>query len=251
MIRLGAVLVPIFLLALACGELVTPETPLPPDLEATVQAVVADVQSSPQSPGEPDTESTITARVQATVQALLEATPIPSPTPTVNASLSITPIDPTRSSSSNPSTNAAPTATRIPPPSPSPTLAPTPTPTSPPTPPAGCSAAADGVQVSAWINGALAASTLVQSGRYELLVEQTSGASFSGQTITFTVGNSDAGQTVVWVQGGATELNLTAPGNGLSRLMPGGFNVPSLTGGPLAQPVLPHIILGTVSVGGC
>ena len=124
-------------------------------------------------------------------------------------------------------------------------------PTPPPTRLAGCSAAADGVQVSAWINGTLAASTLVQSGRYELLVEPTSGASFSGQTITFRVGNSDASQTVVWLQGGATELNLTAPGDGLSRLMPGGFDLPTLTGGPLAQPVLPHIILGAVSVGDC
>ena len=247
MIRLGAVLVPIFLLALACGELATPETPLPPNLEATVEAVVADVQSSPQSPGEPDTESTITARVQATVQALLEATPIPSPTPTQNASPSIAVIDPTRSSPSNPITAAAPTATRITPPTPSHTPTLTPTLASP----AACSAAADGVQVSAWINGALAASTLVKSGSYNLLLEQTTGGSFGGQTITFKVGSSDAAQTVVWMHGGATELNLTAPGGGISRLAPDGSGRPPLSGGPLAQPVLPHIILGTVSVGEC
>ena len=84
-----------------------------------------------------------------------------------------------------------------------------------------------------------------------MLVEQSSGASFSGQIITFTVGNFDADQTAVWVQGGATELNLTAPAGPLSRLAPGGIGRPSVTGGMLAQPVLPHIILGTVSVGDC
>ena len=246
--RLGAVLVPVLLLALACGELATPETPLPPGLEATVRAAVADAQPAPQSAGEPDTEATITARVQATVQALLQATPIPSPTPTVSGPpLSTASVTPARSSPPNLSTAAAPTATRIPPPTPSPTPPPTP----PPTHPAGCTAAADGVEVSAWINGALAASTRVQSGSYDFLVEQTTGASFSGQTITFTVGNSAASQTVVWIQGGATELNLTAPAGGLGRPAPHGAGRPSFTGGPLAQPVLPHVILGTVSVGDC
>ncbi len=245
--RLGVILVPIMLLALACGEAATPETPLPPELEATIRALVGDAQAAPQSAGEPDTEATITARVQATVQALLEATPIPSPTPTVSGSPFITSPDPTRSSSANLTTVPAPTATSVPRPTPSPT----PTPTPPPTRQAGCSVAADGVEVSAWVNGALAASALVQSGRYTLLVEQASGGSFSGQTITFTVGYSDASQTVVWMQGGATELNLTAPGGGLGRLAPDDVGRPSVTGGPLAQPVLPHVILGTVSVGDC
>ena len=247
MMRLGAVLVPVLLLALACGELATPETPLPPGLEATVRAVVAETQPAPQSAGEPDTEATITARVQATVQALLQATPIPSPTPTVSGPPSTAAVAPARSSPSNLSTAAVPTATRIPPPTPSPTPQSTP----PPTRPAGCTAAADGVEVSAWVNGALAASTRVQSGSYDFLVEQTTGASFTGQTITFTVGNTDASQTVVWMQGGATELNLTAPAGGLGRLAPRGTGRPSFTGGPLAQPVPPHVILGTVSVGDC
>jgi hypothetical protein len=92
---------------------------------------------------------------------------------------------------------------------------------------------------------------LTQSGRYELLVAQTSGETFGGRTISFTVGNSDADQTVIWVQGGATELNLTAPGDGLSRLRPGDIDPTFPAGGPLLQPLLPHVILGTVSVGDC
>ena len=240
--RLGVILVPIVLLALACGELATPETPLPPDLEATVRALVADSQPAAQSAGEPDTEATITAQVQATVQALLQATPIPSPTPTPSGSLFIASPGPT--SPSTPTTGPASTATTAP----LPTASPTPTPTPSPTLQAGCSLAADGVEVSAWVNDALAASALVQSGRYSLLVEQTTGGSFIGQTITFTVGTFDAIQTAVWMPGGATELNLTAPDGGTSRRAPGG---PSVTGGPLAQPVLPHAIVGTVSVGDC
>ena len=247
--RLVVILVPLMLLALACDELATPQTPLPPELEATVRALVAETESvqQQQATGEPDTEATITVRVQATVQALMEATPIPSPTPTAIvfptvASPTTTPPGPSISS-----TLPAPTATRVPIPTPSPTSQPTPSPTLP----SSCSSAADGVEVSAWVNGALAASTLVESGRYDLLVEQSSGASFSGQIITFTVGRFDADQTTVWVQGGATELNLTAPDGPLSRLAPGGVGGPSVTGGPLAQPVLPHIILGTVSVGDC
>ncbi len=245
--RLGANLFPIMLLALACGEAATPTTPLPPDLEATIRALVAEVQSTPQSADEPDTEATITARVQATVRALLEATPIPSPTPTQSSSLSLTSADPTRSSPGRVSATSTPTGTKFlfATPSATPRL------TLSPTLPAGCSAAADGVQVSAWINGALAASTLVKSGSYTLFGEQSAGASFSGQTITFKIGGSDADQTVVWVQGDATELDLTASADALSRLTPANVGGPSFAGGPLAQPVPPHAILGTVSVGDC
>lgn len=252
--RLGAMLLPILLLALACGDLGTPVTPLPPDLEATVRAVVAEVQSTPRTTdgpdAEPDTAATITAQVQATVRALLEATPIPSPTPTqsgISSGTSGAPLDPTRSSPVILSTAPAPTATRVPTPTPSPTPRPTPS----PTPPAPCAAAADGVEVSAWVNGALAATTLVQSGSYTLQVGPAGGGSLSGQTITFKVGGSNAAQTLVWEQGGATILDLTAPDGGFGRLAPSGTGRPSLAGGPLAQPVPPHVILGAVSVGGC
>ena len=97
----------------------------------------------------------------------------------------------------------------------------------------------------------MAATTRVEFGSYTLLIEQPSGASFSGQTITFKVGSSDAKQTVRWTQGGATELVLSAPGIGLSRIAPGGVGPSSLAGGLTAQPLLPHVILGTVFVGAC
>jgi hypothetical protein len=95
------------------------------------------------------------------------------------------------------------------------------------------------------------ASTLVQSGRYLLLVEQSTGDSFTGQTITFTVENSTADQVATWKEGGGTELDLTAQGSGQSRLVPIGFDLVSLKGGPLAQPLPPHVILGSVFVGNC
>ncbi|MCH7737847.1 MAG: hypothetical protein IH872_10675 [Chloroflexi bacterium] len=244
--RLGAVLVPLLILALACGEAGAPQTPLPPALEATVQAVVSETRAANQSTAESDTEATITARVQATVMALINATPIPSPTPTRGVSTpTIQPTGFTTTQGGSFNTVPAPTATRIP------TRTPTPSPTLLPTRLAPCSAAADGVEVSAWVNGFLAASTRVQSGSYTLLVEQPSGASFSGQTITFKVGGFDAKQTVRWMQGGATELVLSAPGGGLSRLDPAGSGQSSLAGGLTAQPLPPHVILGTVFVGDC
>jgi hypothetical protein len=103
--------------------------------------------------------------------------------------------------------------------------------------------------VTAWVNDVLAASAQVLTGSYILLVEQPTGTSFTGQTVTFKVGGSQAKQTVRWTQGGATELVLSAPGSGLSRFYSPGSS--GMTGGPLAQPLPPHVILGTVFVGDC
>ena len=239
--RLAAVLLPLALglLALACGEANDGQTPLPPAMEATVQAVVAETQTANATVVESDVEGTITARVQATVQALLAATPIPSPTPT-----GMIPTPTTRPTIFTTITggafNTSPAPTRTP--------SPTATLTATPRPPqlAPCSPAADGTQITAWVNGIQAASAPVSSGSYILLVEQAAGASFTGQMISFKVGDSPAGQTVRWIQGGATELVLSAPGEGLSRLNPG-----SLAGGPLAQPLPPHVVLGTVFIGDC
>ena len=100
--------------------------------------------------------------------------------------------------------------------------------------------------ITAWVNGIQAASATVTSGRYFLLVEQPSNTSFAGQMVTFKVGDSEAKQTVQWTQGGATELILSALGDGLSN-----FNASGLAGGPLAQPLPPHVVLGTVFVGHC
>jgi len=82
--RLGVVMVPLMLFALACGDAASTQTPLPQKVAATVPAIATETQqtTSPPYTGGPNIEATIVARVQATVRALLNATPIPSPTPT-------------------------------------------------------------------------------------------------------------------------------------------------------------------------
>ena len=247
--RLAAVIVPLMLFALACGDAASTQTPLPQEVAATVQPIAAKTQTArPLYTGGPDIEATIVARVQATVRALLNATPIPSPTPT-QAAPTPTPEPTSFTTQIGGSFNTAQPPTVSPRPQTSPTA--TPSPTESPGQAVGCNVAGEGLKISAWINGTLVASTLVQSGRYLLLVEQSTGDSFTGQTITFTVGNSTAEQVVTWKEGEGTELDLTAQGSGQSRLVPTGFDLVSLKGGPLAQPLPPHAILGSVFVGSC
>ena len=247
--RLAAVIVPLMLFALACGDAASTQTPLPQEVAATVQPIAAKTQTArPLYTGGPDIEATIVARVQATVRALLNATPIPSPTPT-QAAPTPTPEPTSFTTQIGGSFNTAQPPTVTPRPQTSPTA--TPSPTESLGQAVGCNVAGEGLKISAWINGTLVASTLVQSGRYLLLVEQSTGDSFTGQTITFTVGNSTAEQVVTWKEGEGTELDLTAQGSGQSRLVPTGFDLVSLKGGPLAQPLPPHAILGSVFVGSC
>ena len=247
--RLAVVMVPLMLFALACGDAASTQTPLPQEVVATVQAIAAETQTArPLYTGGPDIEATIVARVQATVRALLNATPIPSPTPT-QAAPTPTPEPTSFTTQIGGSFNTAQPPTVTPQPQTPPTA--TPSPTESPGQAVGCNVAGEGLKISAWINGTLVASTLVQSGRYLLLVEQSTGDSFTGQTITFTVGNSTAEQVVTWKEGEGTELDLTAQGSGQSRLVPIGFDLVSLKGGPLAQPLPPHAIIGSVFVGSC
>jgi len=257
--RLAVVIVPLMLFALACGDAASTQTPLPQEVAATVQPIAAKTQTArPLYTGGPDIEATIVARVQATVRALLNATPIPSPTPT-QAAPTPTPEPTSFTTQIGGSFNTAQPPTVTPRPQTSPTATPRPQtspiatlgPTESPGQTVGCNVAGEGLKISAWINGTLVASTLVQSGRYLLLVEQSTGDSFTGQTITFTVGNSTAEQVVTWKEGEGTELDLTAQGSGQSRLVPTGFDLVSLKGGPLAQPLPPHAILGSVFVGSC
>ena len=257
--RLAAVIVPLMLFALACGDAASTQTPLLQEVAATVQVIAFETQTaSPPYTGGPDIEATIVARVQATVRALLNATPIPSPTPT-QAAPTPTPEPTSFTTQIGGSFNTALPPTVTPRPQTSPTVTPRPQtspiatlgPTESPGQTVGCNVAGEGLKVSAWINGTLVASTPVQSGRYLLLVEQSTGDSFTGQTITFTVGNSTADQVVTWKEGEVTELDLTAPGSGQSRLVPAGFDLVSSKGGPLAQPLPPHAILGSVFDGNC
>lgn len=248
--RLAVVMVPLMLFALACGDAASTQTPLPQKVAATVPAIATETQqtSSPPYTGGPDIEATIVARVQATVRALLNATPIPSPTPTQAAPIP-TPDPTSFTTQTGGSFNTARPPTVTPQPQTPPTA--TPGPTESPGQSVGCNVAGEGLKISAWINGTLVASTLVKSGRYLLLVEQSTGDSFAGQTITFTVGNSTAEQVATWKWGGTEMLDLTAQGSGQSRLVPTGFDLVSLKGGPLAQPLPPHAIQGSVFIGNC
>ncbi|MQG71150.1 MAG: hypothetical protein FI705_02495 [SAR202 cluster bacterium] len=248
--RLAVVIVPLMLFALACGNAASTQTPLPQKEAATVQAIAAETQqtASPTYTGGSDIEATIVARVQATVRALLNATPIPSPTPT-QAALTPTPDPTSFTTQIGGSFNTAQPPTVTPKPQTPPTA--TPSPTEPPVQTVGCNVAGEGLKISAWINGTLVASTLVKSGRYLLLVEQSTGDSFDGQTITFTVGNSTAEQVATWKWGGTEMLDLTAQGSGQSRLVPTGFDLVSSKGGLLAQPLPPHAIQGSVFIGNC
>ena len=248
--RLAVVMVPLMLFALACGDAASTQTPLPQKVAATVPAIATETQqtASPPYTGGPDIEATIVARVQATVRALLNATPIPSPTPTQAAPIPTQ--DPTSfTTQTGGSFNTAQPPTVTPRPQTSPTA--TPGPTESPSQTVGCNVAGEGLKISAWINNTLVASTLVQSGRYLLLVEQSTGDSFDGQTITFTVGNSTAEQVATWKWGGTEMLDLTAQGSGQSRLVPTGFDLVSSKGGLLAQPLPPHAIQGSVFIGNC
>ena len=236
---LAIALLPVVFLALACGEVGDIQTPLPLAIEATIE--VTETKLGKTTVAESDIEGTITARVQATVHALLAATPIPSPTPTARIQVHsprATAFTTFTGGDFNTSTAPIPTSTPLP------TFTPTGTPR--PARPSSCSPASDGTVITAWVNGVQAASATVSAGSYILLVEQASGASFTGQMISFKVGDFAAKQTARWSQGGATELVLSALGDGLSNLDPAG-----LAGGPLAQPLPPHAILGTVFIGDC
>jgi|GEM_PF-368742 hypothetical protein len=63
------------------------------------------------------------------------------------------------------------------------------------------------VPVSGAVN---AGETTVAEGEYVLNAAQPSGQSFTGKTVTFTIGDKDAKETGIWKQGGATILDLTA-----------------------------------------
>ena len=74
----------------------------------------------------------------------------------------------------------------------------------------GGSTAANGVNVSAWIDGKKVASTTVSGGNYAFSIAQPPGESFHRKTITFKVGNTTASETATWLADGGGILNLNA-----------------------------------------
>ena len=268
MIRLAGLIFAILVASVACDTLGTlpaaPEGEPAPDVEATVRAVIGSVQSTPQPTAQPgeevDLQATIIASVQATVEALRSATPIPSPTPTGAPAAQAAPAQGTSSNTSpTPAVTAVtaptlqPTATSVPTPTPEPTVSPTPAPA--PTLTASCGTVADGTPVTALIDGQAVASAAVQNGAYNIFIDQGDSGQFFGKTVTFKIGTLDASESSNWVQGGGSELNLTASPANASSGQPEPTTGPDTAtsvqpreGGLLAQRVPPHVFVGTVTI---
>lgn len=148
-----------------------------------------------------------------------------------------------------------PTATVPPPPTPAPADTPTPTNTPPPAPTA---APAPTPVPTATTKPA----PPPFDGTYILIVNQPSGESYAGKTITFKIGGNEAKETGIWEQGGVDGLNLTASASamGSRQLVPlrplaarkGSNGRGGLLAAPLPQapPLAPHVFVGTASING-
>ena len=69
---------------------------------------------------------------------------------------------------------------------------------------------ANGVTVTATIDGVMAASTPVSGGNYAFSIAQPPGMSYAGKEITFKVGTGTAAEKATWTADGGAILNLTA-----------------------------------------
>ena len=172
----------------------------------------------------------------------LAPAPTPVPAPTARPTPRPTPVPVSRFVGVP---SLAPTLT----PEPTATPSPVPTPAAPLLEPGGCQPAAEGALVTAWVEGAWAASTTVQDGSYVLFVDQGGGGSYIGKTVNFKIGDLDANETGIWEIGGGDGINLTAalrpapdPSASLHQV--------HLRGGLLAQAVPPHVFVGTAFVCG-
>lgn len=68
----------------------------------------------------------------------------------------------------------------------------------------------DGTTITAWIDGHEVAKTRLKGGNFTLLVEQPSGRSYAGRTVTYRVGKVQTGERRDWQRGGSTVVNLNA-----------------------------------------
>ena len=71
--------------------------------------------------------------------------------------------------------------------------------------------AADGTEVTAWIDGIQVGTGTVTGDQYKVQVIQPEGQFFDGKTVTFQVAGLDVPETAIWEVGGATEVNLSSP----------------------------------------
>ena len=255
-------------LSLACTELITPggtadfNQPGPTqDVEATVQAAVSGtlqaIVNSAQGQTIPEPQPTIGVGLEATITALLATRPAAVfPTPSQ-------PLDPLAETPESPATELPPTPTQataieFPPTSvPQATALPAPTatlaiqPTATPAPAASCTTAPQGTLVAALIFGQQVADSSVENGSYILLVEQPEGGNFDGKMVTFKVDGINASQSGIWRQGGADIIDLTVTPIPAPQPTPqGAASAPTQTRGigPLAQPLRPHVFVGTASI---
>ena len=70
--------------------------------------------------------------------------------------------------------------------------------------------APDGTPVTAWVDGYMVGSAVVNEERFTILVKQPEGKSFDGKIVFFKIGEVVADQTGRWLLGGGDELNLSA-----------------------------------------
>ena len=91
-------------------------------------------------------------------------------------------------------------------------------------------AAADGIEVTAWIDGEQVASATVANGVAVIVI--SGDASFSGKTISFKVGGVDATETDTWEQGGHLDAELSITAN---STMVGGAAIVSTAWAGLSQ----------------
>ena len=192
------------------------------------------------SGSEPDVQPSATAPITATAPP---ATIVPTPSPitiaptqtTIPATLSPVPSTPTpvRTPASAPTSTPSPTSIPAPTPTPSPT--PTSQPTTTPIP---------------------TATPIPFDGNYTLIVDQGD-SSFAGKVVSFRVDNFQVPQNAIWMQGGSTNLNLTAiSGRSLSPSQDSDERFESSIGeggilaSPSLQQSLPHVFTGTASVDG-
>ena len=110
-----------------------------------------------------------------------------------------------------------------------------------------CGLAPDGVVVSAWVDDEDLAQGTVINGSYKLLVHQLD-SQLAGKVISFRVGAVAAGQTAVWTQGSADELNLTAASRKDILVIPNEINESGPEGRRVTIPIPPHLFVGTVAL---
>ena len=105
------------------------------------------------------------------------------------------------------------------------------------------------------IDGQDVAEATAQNGAYNIFIDQGDSGQFSGKTVTFKIGTLDANESSNWVQGGVSELDLTASPADASSVQSEPTTAPDTAtsvqpreGGLLAQRVPPHVFVGMATI---